>query len=231
MTQSATNWLLGLSAIILTLVLGAAVLVGFSFWPQPTSAPQPLAVAVLPDMIQLPSRTPQPQALLAKRIAHVSEPRPTWTVTPLPTPTPTPTVIPTFVGYTEGVRPFGVGDNDKWIDINLSTQSLVAFEGDRAVFSTLISSGLPQYATVTGQFRIWLRYRNQTMDGRRLGYDYVVSDVPYVMYFYEDYAIHGAYWHNNFGTPMSHGCVNMQPDEAAWLYSWADIGTVVNVHY
>lgn len=229
-----TNRLLALLAALGTLVTAAALYAGLSAWPKAAAPSQLLAVATLPAAAQPQpdvTPTPQPRAALAKQVAQDFGPRATWTMTPLPSATPTPTVIPTFVGYTDGVRPFGVGDSDRWIDIDLSRQSLTAYEGDRAVFSTLISSGLPQYATVTGQFRIWLRYRTQTMDGRRLGYDYVVDDVPYVMYFYEDYAIHGAYWHNNFGSPMSHGCVNMHPEEAAWLFSWASIGTVVNVHY
>ncbi|NIO43122.1 MAG: L,D-transpeptidase family protein, partial [Burkholderiales bacterium] len=64
-----------------------------------------------------------------------------------------------------------------------------------------------------------------------LGFNYVLPNVPYVMYFYKDYAIHGTYWHNNFGTPMSHGCVNMSTADARWLYNWSSYGTLVNVHY
>ena len=147
---------------------------------------------------------------------------------------PTPTIAPTFVAETTawvGNRPLGVGANERWIDVNLSTQTLTAFEGDTLVFTSIISSGTANHRTVTGQFRIWLKYESQTMDGRRLGYDYYVENVPYVMYFYNDYAIHGAYWHDNFGTPMSHGCVNMNVADSEWLYNWAGIGTLVNVHY
>jgi len=61
--------------------------------------------------------------------------------------------------------------------------------------------------------------------------DYYLPDVPYTMYFYDGYGIHGTYWHDNFGTPMSHGCVNMRTSEAAWLFDFADVGTLVNVHY
>jgi lipoprotein-anchoring transpeptidase ErfK/SrfK len=114
--------------------------------------------------------------------------------------------------------------------VDLSEQTLYAYEGDALIFQTLISSGLPGHPTVTGQFRIWLRFESQTMDGRRLGYDYYLEDVPYVMYFFEDYALHGTYWHNNFGRPMSHGCVNMRTEDAEWVFSWATLGTVVNVH-
>jgi LysM repeat protein len=119
----------------------------------------------------------------------------------------------------------------RWIDINLSTQRLTAYDGDTAVFSALISSGTWAHPTVTGQFRIYLRYRSQDMNGYRLGFNYYLRDVPYVMYFYRDYGIHGTYWHNNFGTPMSHGCVNMATADAQWLFNWASIGTLVNVHY
>ncbi|HIP73004.1 MAG TPA: murein L,D-transpeptidase, partial [Anaerolineae bacterium] len=181
------------------------------------------------------ANTPIPQ-IPAKSIgSKTGDPRPTWTATPIPspTPTPTPTYAPTFVspGYRDAQRPFGVAPDERWIDVNLSAQYLTAYEGDTPVFETYISGGLPGFETVTGQFRIWLRYESQTMDGRLLGYDYYLENVPYVMYFYQDYALHGAYWHNNFGQPMSHGCVNIAPDDAEWLFNWASLGTLVNVHY
>jgi lipoprotein-anchoring transpeptidase ErfK/SrfK len=183
----------------------------------------------------VPTATPTPIQIAAKNVSQRSQVRATWTVTPTPspTPTPTPTIQPTFISpdYNSGVRPFGVSNNERWIDVNLTTQTIIAYEGDTAVFNTLVSSGTWEHPTVTGQFRIWLRYESQTMDGSRLGYDYYLENVPYVMYFYKDYAIHGAYWHNNFGTPMSHGCVNVHPTDAGWLFNWASIGTLVNVHY
>lgn len=120
---------------------------------------------------------------------------------------------------------------NKWIDINLSTQTLTAYEGTTPVFSSLISSGTWAHPTVTGQFSIYVRYQAQDMNGYRLGYDYYLPNVPYVMYFYRDYAIHGTYWHNNFGTPMSHGCVNMNTADAQWIYNWSSYGTPVSVHY
>jgi lipoprotein-anchoring transpeptidase ErfK/SrfK len=125
----------------------------------------------------------------------------------------------------------GLTPGERWIDVNLTTQTLVAYEGDTPVLTSLISSGMWQFPTVTGQFRTWLKYDTQDMSGYHLGYNYDLEDVPYVMYFYKDFAIHGAYWHNNFGTPMSHGCVNMNTMDAGWLYEWAPIGTLVNVHY
>lgn len=182
--------------------------------------------------------TPPPLSIQPKPInRNDNNPRPTWTLTPSPTftPTATPTSVPTFVSEEVVIggaqRPPGVGSSERWIDVNLSTQRLVAYEGDRAVFNTLVSSGTWLHPTVTGQFRVWLRYVAQTMDGRRLGYDYYLPNVPYVMYFYRDYALHGTYWHNNFGTPMSHGCVNLPTPAAEWIFNWSSIGTVVNVHY
>jgi len=196
--------------------------------PAATSAVHPKPTA---------TQTPQPH-VPAKQIANTgsNQPRPTWTITPTPspTPTPTPTAIPTFVNpnYQDAGRPFGVGPYERWIDVNLSSQTLRAYEGDTVVYTTLVSSGTWDHPTVTGQFRIWLTFASQTMDGRLLGYDYYLEDVPYVMYFYQDYALHGTFWHSNFGTPMSHGCVNLATSDAAWLYNnFVSIGTLVNVHY
>jgi lipoprotein-anchoring transpeptidase ErfK/SrfK len=127
--------------------------------------------------------------------------------------------------------PSSAASGSRWIDINLSTQRLTAYQGNTPVFGTAVSTGISWYPTVTGQYRIYHRTPSQTMDGRRLGFNYVLPNVPYVMYFYKDYAIHGTYWHNNFGTPMSHGCVNMSTADAQWLYNWSSYGTLVNVHY
>ena len=120
---------------------------------------------------------------------------------------------------------------ERWIDVDLTFQRITAYEENQPVYSTLISSGTWEHPTVTGLFQVYLRYESQTMNGYRLGYDYYLPNVPYVMYFYRDYAIHGTYWHNNFGTPMSHGCVNTPTPDALWLYHWSSYGTPVNVHY
>ncbi len=115
----------------------------------------------------------------------------------------------------------------KWIEVNLSEQSLTAWQGDVVVMHTAISSGRANTPTVTGRYTIGNKYKAQRMTGP--GYD--LPNVPWVMYFYGSYAIHGAYWHNNFGVPMSHGCVNMRTDESQMLYAWAPSGTEVYVHY
>ncbi len=194
----------------------------------PTSSPKPQPT---------PRATATPHPIRPKNIVANSknEVWATWTMTPTPTntPTPSPTWQPTFRAPQEGNiegRPLGIGRYEKWIDVDLSTQTLIAYEGDALVFQTYISSGLAPNRTVTGQFRIWLRFESQTMDGSLLGYDYYLEDVPYVMYFFEDYALHGTFWHNNFGYPMSHGCVNMETGDAGWIFEWSEVGTVVNVH-
>lgn len=118
-------------------------------------------------------------------------------------------------------------DGQRWIEVNLTEQTLTAWQGDVAVLRTTISSGRASTPTVTGRFAIGTKYQAQRMIGP--GYD--LPNVPWVMYFYSGYAIHGTYWHNNFGTPMSHGCVNMRTNEAEMLYEWAPPGTEVYVHY
>lgn len=118
-------------------------------------------------------------------------------------------------------------DGRRWIDVNLSSQTLTAWQGNTAVMYTNISSGVAGTPTITGHFTIGRKYQSQTM----VGADYRIPNVPWVMYFYGGYAIHGTYWHNMFGTPMSHGCVNMRVGEAQTLFNWASAGTEVVVHY
>lgn len=115
----------------------------------------------------------------------------------------------------------------RWIDVNLSTQRLTAYQGNTAVFSTLISSGVAGHRTPVGRFAIRTKIRSQRM----VGPGYNLPNVPWVMYFAGANALHGTYWHNNFGRPMSHGCINLRIPDAQWLYNWASIGTPVVVHY
>ncbi len=117
-------------------------------------------------------------------------------------------------------------DEVRWIDVDLSEQLLTAYEGNTPVHSYLISSGLPATPTPVGQFRVWIKLRYDDMAGA----DYYIEDVPFVMYFYGGYGLHGVTWHGNFGHPMSHGCVNQPTDEAEWLFNFADVGTLVNIH-
>ena len=113
---------------------------------------------------------------------------------------------------------------EKWIDVDLSEQRLIAYQGDTPVRVFRISSGKSSTPTVTGSFRIWAKIDMQDMSGgsREAGTYYYQPDVPWVQYFYEDYAIHGAYWHNSFGRPVGQGCINMRVEEAQWLYEWTE---------
>ncbi|GAP17454.1 L,D-transpeptidase, partial [Levilinea saccharolytica] len=145
-------------------------------------------------------------------------------------PTRTPTQVPpTEVIYEEEpvYEPPPLSFEGRWIDVNLTTQSLTAYEGDAAVNTFIVSTGTWEHPTVTGQFAVYVKYASADMSGP----GYYLPNVPYVMYFYEGYGLHGTYWHNNFGVPMSHGCVNLQTDDAGWLFDWAAVGTTVNVHY
>jgi len=117
-------------------------------------------------------------------------------------------------------------DEKRWIDVDLSEQRLRAYEDGTIVRTTLVSTGLPRTPTVRGQFRIWIKLRYDDMSGP----DYYLEDVPYVMYFYQGYGLHGTFWHSNFGQRMSHGCVNLPTSEAEWLFNFVDVGTLVNVH-
>jgi lipoprotein-anchoring transpeptidase ErfK/SrfK len=118
-------------------------------------------------------------------------------------------------------------DDGRWIDVNLSEQQIYAYEGNTLINTFIVSTGLPDTPTVTGEYRIYVKVPLQDMSGP----GYYLTDVQWVMFFYEDYGFHGTYWHNNFGTPMSRGCVNLSVDDAAWLYNWASVGTPVNIHY
>ncbi|MDP2632543.1 MAG: L,D-transpeptidase [Candidatus Curtissbacteria bacterium] len=121
-------------------------------------------------------------------------------------------------------------DDSKWIEIDLSEQRLYMKENGNNVNSFLISSG-KWSPTPTGEWRIWTKLRYTRMRGgsKALGTFYDLPNVPYTMYYYQGYGIHGAYWHNNFGQPMSHGCINMRPEEAGIVFNWASVGTKVVV--
>lgn len=117
---------------------------------------------------------------------------------------------------------------EKWIEIDLTNQKLTAHEQspgqDRIVFTFPISSGLPWMPTVTGQFHLWSKVRSQPMTGGSVddGTYYNLPNVPFVQYFYQGYGIHGAYWHNDFGKPRSHGCINLRVEDAAKLFFWTE---------
>ena len=115
--------------------------------------------------------------------------------------------------------------NIRWIQVDLSRQRLIAWEGNQPIFGVIVSTGKKSTPTPTGVFNIYVKLRKTRMRGE----DYDVPNVPYTMYYKGGYGIHGAYWHNNFGTPVSHGCVNVAPNHAKKLFNWASVGTTVVV--
>lgn len=115
----------------------------------------------------------------------------------------------------------------KQLIVDLSDQMVFAFLDGELQYSVLGSTGLPATPTVQGDFKIYQRYDSQTMSGP----GYYLPGVTWVQYFYAGYAFHTAYWHNNWGQPMSHGCVNLPEDAAKWLYDFATVGTAVRVQY
>jgi uncharacterized protein YraI len=126
----------------------------------------------------------------------------------------------------------GSGSGEFWIDINLSTQYMRVYRGSTVVMETYVSTGRPGFTTPTGTYYIIHKLPSQTMSGVLGGEYYYVPNVPWVMYFTNrGHAIHGAYWHNNFGRVMSHGCVNLPVSTAAWLYANTPYGTRVRIHY
>lgn len=137
------------------------------------------------------------------------------------------------------------------IEVSLSQQTLYAYQGDTLVLQTLVSTGLAPNLTLPGEFHVRLKMPMESMagftdsTGETAGFTdpnnpgaapagdsyWVVPDVPNVMYFQHDgEALHGTYWHHNFGNPMSHGCVNLPLDVAAWMYGWAPLGTEVTIY-
>ena len=120
-----------------------------------------------------------------------------------------------------------VASEERWIEVDLSEQKLIAWEGDKPFLESLVSTGLPWWPTPTGEFHIWVKLRATRMQGGSGRYYYNLPNVPYVMYFqnkeiprWRGYGLHGAYWHNDFGTRRSHGCVNLPVNVAKQLYFW-----------
>lgn len=224
-------------ALLVLLVLGA-VMVGFGFLPTPlsASAKDPLPIA----QVGVSKATRTPTATATNTPTATFTPTPTSTNTPTPTSTPTETATPeptdtppppTDPPQNEGPGnvslPEGVGPKDHWIDVDLTAQRTYAFQGKNLVRSFVVSTGTWLTPTVTGTYRVYVKYVSAPMSGP----GYYLPDVPYIMYFHQGYGLHGTYWHNNFGTPMSHGCINLTIADAQWLYEFSSVGTVVNVHY
>ena len=120
--------------------------------------------------------------------------------------------------------PAGLKPGERWIDIDLDTQILVAYEGDLPVYATLFSGGLKDTPTETGVYRVWKKVAETDMKGLSGEDPYSVATVPWTQFFSPEkgLALHTSYWHDKFGLPKSHGCVNLSPRDARWLYFFTD---------
>jgi hypothetical protein len=140
-----------------------------------------------------------------------------------------------FVSDKDGVRldpikkmPKWAKDGERWIEINIAKQTLLAVDGQRPVYATLVSTGAgglesaetSPYVTPRGIFRIHTKHVAATMDSKQPEAEFELRDVPYIQYFKDGYALHAAYWHDQFGTPRSHGCINLAPIDAKWLFQF-----------
>jgi len=124
-------------------------------------------------------------------------------------------------------EPSWATEGRRWVDVSILKQAVVAYEGTTPKYVTLVSTGADglgdpkkTHSTIQGVFLIHTKHITVTMDGDEAGDEFDLRDVPFVQYFTEGYALHGAYWHDDFGTPRSHGCVNLAPLDAAWLFGW-----------
>ena len=131
----------------------------------------------------------------------------------------------------------GNSTGEKRIEVNLNNQHLYAYEGNHLIYDFPVATG-KWYPTPTGTFYIWVKLRYTRMSGGTGADYYNLPNVPFVMFFYNDsvsksqgFSLHGAYWHNNFGHPMSHGCVNMRAEDVEKIYNWADPPTDGNMTY
>jgi lipoprotein-anchoring transpeptidase ErfK/SrfK len=129
--------------------------------------------------------------------------------------TPSPTAPPTL---------------GKWIDVDIGSQTTTAYQGSAPLKIVLVSTGTEGRLTPTGSFKVYRQVPSQTLSGGTGADRYYYPGVPWIMYFSGDIGFHGTYWHNNFGVPMSHGCVNLSVEDAKWFYSWGAVGTPVVVH-
>ena len=134
-------------------------------------------------------------------------------------------IVPAGGEYIPAEIPAAPRATGKSIVVSTADQRIYAYENGQLVRTHLTSTGLAATPTVLGDYSIYVKYQATDMSGP----GYFLPQVPYTMYFYQGYGIHGTYWHNSFGRPMSHGCVNLPTEEALWFFNWAEVGTPVRV--
>lgn len=210
-TPHESSWIRIIGGIA---VIVAAVLLVRPFFPASYHLEEPLAEVESLKMLTQGGLVPEPSAEMFASFHGTN-------VVP-----PTSTQIANLV-RSESV--LGDTSTEKRIEVDLTSQKVYAYEGERKVYEFTVSTG--KWAlTPTGEFRIWAKVRSQKMSGgdKTIGTYYYLPNVPYVMFFSNDtiakmrgFSFHGTYWHNNFGHPMSHGCINMRTADAQTLYEWA----------
>lgn len=216
---------------------------------KPTYTPsglEPIAQQVEPQPTATFTLTPQPDVVIAQPTDPPTEAAAEVVVVPTSTEavavvevgavvaeaaivpdTPTPEYVAPPTAVANVPAPVSSpGNGVRWFDVDLSDQRMYAYEGDTLVRTFVVSTGTWQTPTLKGRFKVWIKLKSAPMSGP----GYYLPNVPHIMYYDGDYGIHGAYWHNNFGVPMSHGCINLNLTDAEWAYNFASVGTVVNVH-
>jgi lipoprotein-anchoring transpeptidase ErfK/SrfK len=225
--------LLVYSFFLMVLMVGFCVISILLNYPKDTiviakNDPQENSTGIIKEVTQTPlgTSTPLPTSTIS--------PIPTITITMHPTRALTFTSTPTFINTNlpmllPGVLkvPDEIEENEKWIDVNVSSQTIYAMEGSERINSFRVSTGKQDTPTVGGKFHIYDKLVTASMSGE----DYYYPEIPYVMYFYQGYGFHGVTWPLKLGVPSSYGCVNMLTPDAEWLFNWADVGTLINVHY
>jgi len=229
-------------ALVILWYLPHELPVGLALMATPCPTPTATLLPTLPSATATATATPTGTATRTATQTPTSTPTPTRTSTPTPTQTPSPSDTPTPRPSAtppptqpppsptpEDLSPAdsSLGGDVRWIDVDLSRQTLTAYAGQTPVRSTLVSTGLPRTPTPVGRYHIYVKFIRDDMSGP----GYYLADVPYTMYFHRGYGIHGTYWHSNFGHPMSHGCINLPTEEAEWLFHWASVGTLVYIHW
>ena len=199
-------------------------------------ASDPVAVDQL-SAAQLPESSPA----LSPELAALGPTDPTTTAAELAAPVPTdPTATASAAGWprttaetTLAPRSSNPASSGHWVDVNISKQKVTAYNGSTPIKTVWTSTGTRRHPTVVGTFRVWIKLRSTTMSGGsyRAGDHYRLAGVPYVMFFYRGYALHGTYWHRNFGRTMSPGCVNLTIADSAWFYNFGFVGMPVRTHY
>lgn len=210
--------------ISLIMLAGFAASIGLFYVNyQIQQAAQPIKIASVANPDQKATYTPTPTSTPTNTPTPTPTPIPTKTNTPRPIPTNTPQPY-----YDSGIqRPSSVEEEEYWVEINLSEQKLYLHYGSQIDAWFWVSTGKPSTPTYPGLYQIYVMYESTLM----VGPDYYLPNVPYVMYYDRGYGIHGTYWDPPLGSTFSHGCTNMNTNDALYIYQRVHVGTTVYIHY